>query len=328
MKTVAYSSPFVPVEWIAAHGLRPHLVRVRPAGDGPLAGAVHGMCPYARDVVHAALCEAEAAAAVVMTTVCDQMRRAAGVAAVDGSRPVFLLNVPSTWQTAAARGLYLDELKRLGRFLVRLGGRAPSPEDLAGVMLRYDRARSAVRAGRGRLTARQFAEATAALHGSGEALPAAGLGAVAPGGIPLALVGGPLMERDYAVLDLLERAGGRVVLDATEGGERTMPAAFDRQRLRDNPLQELAGAYFGAMRDPFRRPNSEFYEWLGHELAARRVRGVLVRRYVWCDIWHAELHRLREWSRVPVLDVDVCHDDEGAIRRTMGRIEAFLEMLA
>ena len=31
-----------------------------------------------------------------------------------GRRPVFFLNVPSTWQTAAPRGLYLGELRRLG----------------------------------------------------------------------------------------------------------------------------------------------------------------------------------------------------------------------
>ena len=32
MKTIAYSSPFVPAEWIAAHGLRPQRLRLRPRG--------------------------------------------------------------------------------------------------------------------------------------------------------------------------------------------------------------------------------------------------------------------------------------------------------
>ena len=63
--------------------------------------------------------------ALVLTTVCDQMRYVAAMLEQRGSCPVFLLNVPSTWQTPAARQLYLDELRRLGRFLVQLGGKAP-----------------------------------------------------------------------------------------------------------------------------------------------------------------------------------------------------------
>ena len=47
MNTIAYSSPFVPAEWIAAHGLRPHRLRLC-AGDGPaLAAVARGVCPYA-----------------------------------------------------------------------------------------------------------------------------------------------------------------------------------------------------------------------------------------------------------------------------------------
>jgi len=142
----------------------------------------------------------------------------------------------------------------------------------------------------------------------------------------LAIVGGPLLEKDYAIFDLVEQAGGRLVLDATEGGERTLPAVFERERLKKNPLDELARAYFGTIPDVFRRPNDTLYEWLGEELAAREVRGILLHRYVWCDIWHAELARLKAWSSVPVLEIDEC-DDDASLGRTAGRIEAFLEML-
>ena len=38
MKTIAYSSPFVPAEWIAAHGLRPHWLRLRRPRAGPAGG--------------------------------------------------------------------------------------------------------------------------------------------------------------------------------------------------------------------------------------------------------------------------------------------------
>ena len=57
------------------------------------------------------------------------------------------------------------------------------------------------------------------------------------------------------------------------------------------------------------------------------ARESLFRRYVWCDLWHAELQRMKEWSPVPVLEIDVGCGDHGAWSRLRGRIEAFLEVL-
>ena len=56
------------------------------------------------------------------------------------------------------------------------------------------------------------------------------------------------------------------------------------------------------------------------------MRGVLFHRYVWCDLWHAELARMKEWSPVPVVEMDAC-DDGDSRDRVSGRIEALLEML-
>jgi benzoyl-CoA reductase/2-hydroxyglutaryl-CoA dehydratase subunit BcrC/BadD/HgdB len=118
-----------------------------------------------------------------------------------------------------------------------------------------------------------------------------------------------------------------VVLDATEGGERTLPGRFDPERTRRDPVEELVDAYFGTIPDVFRRPNDRLYQWLGAQMAARGVRGILFRRYLGCDLWHAELYRLRQWSPVPVLDFDAVGEDDSAANRTVGRLEAFLEML-
>jgi benzoyl-CoA reductase/2-hydroxyglutaryl-CoA dehydratase subunit BcrC/BadD/HgdB len=93
-------------------------------------------------------------------------------------------------------------------------------------------------------------------------------------------------------------------------------------------LQELAESYFTAIPDVFRRPNTGLYEWLEQKLAERRVRGIVFRRYVWCDLWHGELQRLKQWSPVPVLEIDAGADDLSAANRIQGRIESFLEMLA
>jgi hypothetical protein len=385
MKTIAYSSPFVPAEWIATHGLRPYWLRLSTAFGRPLIAVTRGICPYAGALIDATLSGIDAAS-LILTTACDQMRYAAAVIESRGKCPIFLLNLPSTWQTPEVRKLYIDELQRLGRFLVQLGGKSPDNADLTQVMLAYDRARLAVHSARGRLSAREFADAIAAVRGHitsitdwtfadssprplGEGqgvrarenrmkkeklllvqsphpnpLPVGegtsnpqfsnlqsesdpGNGMPQTNGIPLAVLGGPLLEPDYTFFNLIEQAGGSVVLDATEGGERTMPRMFDPVKATADPLQELADAYFDYIPDAFRRPNNQLYEWLGRELVARQVRGIIFRRYVWCDLWHAELHRLKQWSPVPVLDIDAGSDDSSAPNRVQGRIEAFLEML-
>jgi benzoyl-CoA reductase/2-hydroxyglutaryl-CoA dehydratase subunit BcrC/BadD/HgdB len=144
----------------------------------------------------------------------------------------------------------------------------------------------------------------------------------------LALVGGPLLREDFAIYDLVEEGGGTIVLDGTEHGERAMPARFDRRRLRDDPLGELADAYFGAIRDAFRRPNDELFAWLGRELVERDVQGVIYHSYVWCDTWEAEAHRLKEWSPVPVLLLSSGDGDGDAAKRIAGQVQAFLEVVA
>lgn len=432
MSAIAYTSPLVPVEWIAAHGLRPCWLRLGSVNARPRVAVRRGVCPYAGAVVDAAV-DGLDAAGLVMTTICDQMRYAAAMIESASTFPLFLMNVPSTWQSDAARNLYREELARLGRFLVRCGGSTPTDAELAAVMAAYDRARADIFAVRDRLTGRQFAEAMVAVregmpwattvegvcgrakygvrsteyeatgpecavHSTEYRVPSTkyedsaslvrhpkpsdpestagtaccpsdapysvlrtsystagtqdsksagptrepdtsysalgtphSLPATPPApftAIRLALLGGPLLERDYAIYDLLERAGGRVVLDATEIGERTLPAPFDPQRLAHDPVAELVHAYFDRIPDVFRRPNNGLYQWLQQELAVRRVQGILMRRYVWCDLWHAEFARLREWSPVPVLDLDASGEEDCAMARTLGRIEAFLETLA
>jgi benzoyl-CoA reductase/2-hydroxyglutaryl-CoA dehydratase subunit BcrC/BadD/HgdB len=295
MSAVGYCSPFVPAEWIAAHGLQPQFLRFRPTEK-----LTRGVCPYVGALLEAAsIATWPDVSALVLTTACDQMRYAAAMLEQRGGSPVFLLNVPSTWQTPAARKLYHDEIQRLGRFLVELGGRAPSDAELSRIMLeREQQTNSRGPTARGDAT-----------------------------GIALAILGGPLMETDSEFFRLVEHAGGRIALDATENAARTLPRPFDTARIAADPVAELADAYFDGIPDAFRRPNSELYEWLARELAARQIRGIILRRYVWCDLWHAESQRLKEWSSTPVLEIDVGPDDLVAPNRVQGRIEAFLEML-
>jgi benzoyl-CoA reductase/2-hydroxyglutaryl-CoA dehydratase subunit BcrC/BadD/HgdB len=317
MSRVAYSSPYVPAEWIAAHGFDP--VFVVPPGTGLTPAA--GVCPFAEAFMEA-VARDERIEAVVAATSCDQQRRIAELFSRDRGTRLFLMNMPATWETPVARRLYASEIARLGRFLVRHGGRAPSDADVASVMRRYDTERSRLRALRGTVSARAFAIALRAFQETGSVPRSAENGS--PSGVPLALVGGPLLEGDLALFEVIERAGGEVVLDATENGERSLVPPFDRRALANDPRQELIAAYFDGIHDVFRRPNAGLYRYLRQHLEERGVRGILCVRSPWCDLWHAEARRIRDWQSRPVLEIDVIGDDSAAHSLTT-RIEAFLE---
>jgi len=319
MVSVAYTCSFVPCEVIAAGGAQPR--RVLPSVRAIDAAGFHeGVCPFNGAFVQAASAD-DRIDAIVLTSVCDQMRRSADALAMACSKPVLLLHVPATWQRAEPWRLYVDELRRLGRFVTGLTGRPIENGRLSEIMLDCDRRRRALRDRRAEVSARAFVEAVVALPGGD--LPETSPPANGP---TLAVIGGELVREDLAAFDAIEAAGGRVVLNATDFGERGLPDALDRRAVRDDPFQELARAYFGSIPHAFRRPNGELYRYLQRELAARNVRGIIFRRYAWCDTWNAELQRLREWVGLPVLDLDM-GGEEGCSPRVIGRIEAFMETL-
>jgi benzoyl-CoA reductase/2-hydroxyglutaryl-CoA dehydratase subunit BcrC/BadD/HgdB len=285
---------------------------------------IEGICPYVRSFIGEVMSDKHAAGAVV-TTVCDQMRRGFDILARSGL-PVFLMNVPSTWQSQGAQKLYIDELERMSRFLIRLGGSSPTDNVLAEKMAEYDSARKSIMKLRPYLSARRYVETIAAFGRDGPGEFSADSD-VLTDGMPLAIVGGPMMKKDFGIFDIVGESGGRIVLDATETGDRGMCAPFDSCRLGENPLAELARAYFGGIQDASRRPNSGLYEWFKSEIAGRGVRGIIFHRQIWCDMWHAEVRRMKDCFGMPVLDIDSTGDKQADIQRVTTRIRAFMEML-
>ncbi|HEY3321405.1 MAG TPA: 2-hydroxyacyl-CoA dehydratase family protein [Planctomycetota bacterium] len=308
---VLYSSPFVPAEWIAAHSLQPQRLFPGQHAGASFAGGNEGLCPYAKAFSEEAAADGSP---VVFATTCDQMRRASE--APISARPTFLFNMPATWETSTAQTMYCDELLRLSRFLVRLGGKAPRSEHLARIMKQYDGARADLRSLWQEGHAKEALLGLIALSGAdalGSSLLALGSddrGTQQPRAksqkprARLALVGGPLLREQFALFDELAAWGAEVVLDATETGERTLPDAFDATRMGSDPFAELQRAYFGSIPDAFRRPNDLLYRWLAQKIAERGVRGIVLVRCVWCDLWHAELQRMKERFNLPVVELD------------------------
>jgi benzoyl-CoA reductase/2-hydroxyglutaryl-CoA dehydratase subunit BcrC/BadD/HgdB len=312
-----------------------------PIEETSFVARAEGLCPYARAFVNDA--SADSADGIIVTTLCDQMRRVYDLLVRGVRKPVFLLNVPKTWQTVAAQKLYMDELERLSRFLVHLGGRTPTNDELARAMTDVGCAVHTVcvagipPAGAAGVQPSNRGRDTRGTRGQG--VPNAEFCVGEPHDaldtrdgvhgtpyIPIAVVGGPLMQKDRVLFDLIEECGGRVVLDATETGRRGQRRAFDRRRLAEDPRMELADAYF-SIPDASRRPNSELYRWLKEELAKTDAQGIVFHHYVWCDAWRAELARLKEWADLPVLGLDSDGRSGTNLARSHTRIRAFLEML-
>lgn len=292
MIRILSGSPYIPEQWIAAHGSIPSLLRPSGARIHRSVARLEGLCPYTRAWVSDAL-DDKTSDGIVMAFTCDQMRRAFEIVRAHARIPCFLFNIPATWRTTGARRLYADELRRLGRFLVRLGGEAPSSEKLADRLL---------------------AAVPAANHPHDSS---------AAGKTPLALTGSHGREDDALWLEMIARANGRIAIDCTVPD----PPLFDRRAIRDDPFAALTDASFDAIHDVFQRPNSGFYRKIDRDLGESPARGLIIRRYQWCDGWRAEVYRLKQWSPVPVLDLEIGERVDDDSHRMAMRIESFMEMV-
>jgi 2-hydroxyglutaryl-CoA dehydratase, D-component len=319
---VFLTSPWIPAEWIRAHGLQPRGIgsagNFQP-GAGPLSA---GVCAFAEAAVRFA--EARTDSAVIFSTACDQLRRGFDTAILRGPRRAFLFNLPATWQSAAAEEIFRSELERLGQFLLANGGQAPSPETLRQEMRQAGAKRQQLLESASASSPRQFAEAVARFHWDGALSP---LPPTAPTRqIALALVGGPFLAPHWQLLDEIEAVGGRLALNAAETGERSLCPAFELDAAAGNPFDMLVHGCFDNIIDVFQRPNTRLYSWLKPRLASRHVRGILLWHFTGCDLWRAEAQTLRETFGLPLLSLEA-GGEPGAAPRELNRLQAFVETL-
>ncbi len=373
---VFLTSPWIPAEWIRAHGLVPRGIwaaeNFQP-GAQPLSA---GVCAFAEATVRFA--EARTDSAVIFSTACDQMRRGfdavpfhgqlqppisgegacaerdsvlecgsplpllrtsitdpkrqragevqnlAASSTICGNPRAFLFNLPATWQTPAAKEMFHAELERLGQFLLTIGGHAPSLERLRQEMEQSSATRKRLLESAPASSPRGFAEAVARFHWDGFFPPPPP--AAPTNQVPIALVGGPFLASHWKLLDEIEAAGGRVVLNATKTGERSLCPAFESEADTDNPFDVLVHGYCDNIVDVFQRPNTRLYSWLKPRLASRQVRGIVLWHFTGCDLWRAEAQTLRETFGLPVLLLEAS-DEPGNTPRELTRLQAFVETL-
>jgi len=318
---VFYTSPWVPVEWIAAHGMEPRGVWMDIDLKIPHGPSSAGVCAFANSIIE--FSRANPADAVIFTTHCDQLRRGFDLAVE--SQPnlqnLFLFNLPATIGTEASRKVLRNEIQRLGQFLLRLGGHAP--RDLETIVPRYNAARQFLLKWISSASSKAGAEAITRFLDNASVPTKQPSMASPPGAIPVALVGGPVPQSEWDIFDTIENAGGWVALNGTENGERALEPVGE---FHDIGIDWMIDSYATRCVDIFQRPNRRFYEWLKKESTVRRIKAILLWSHVNCDLWRAEVQSLKEAFHLPVLSVET-NETRADAARARTRIEAFMESL-
>jgi benzoyl-CoA reductase/2-hydroxyglutaryl-CoA dehydratase subunit BcrC/BadD/HgdB len=337
VKSILYECPFIPPEWIAAHGFAP--CRVYPSIiHQKMDRSPTGVCPYTRRLLNHF--KNHRSAAVILTTTCDQIRHLSEQLESSISCPVFLLHVPKTWQTVNAFDYYRQELLRLGNFLKHLGGTTPSHLSLKEIMMAFHTARQSLLQHLEHLQGQNYCEVLNHFfsEGSGEIyrtgrwqiqesiLESTRTSTTTKSLMPVAVVGSPLAPDDFALWNHMEKLGVPLSLDGTPTGECSLPGKFDPHLLKSDPSLALFDAYFYGIFAMFRRPNQEYFSWLKSKVAAKGIRGLILKYYAWCDTWHAEAQRLKESLDLPFLMIEA-GDESCNNGHTLTRLEAFCETL-
>jgi benzoyl-CoA reductase/2-hydroxyglutaryl-CoA dehydratase subunit BcrC/BadD/HgdB len=322
---VFYTRPWIPPEWIKAYGFEPCPVSCSTTHPKTTPTA-QGICGFSARCC--SLANANREVPFVFDSSCDQMRRGFDTLVASKRPDMFLFNLPAAWQTPAAAQIFRVELMRLGGWLVKLGGREPSREALLRLINVYSQERRRLLMAAGPVWDRLRVEAAARLYCQGvfDSLePAAPL---RRGPIRLAVVGAHLPTGQWELLDAIERHGGAVVLNATDLGERGLGSSDweDLERGDEDPVDLLTQRYCRDCVDAFQRPNTRLYDWLRERFRARRVQGIVLWSCVGCDLWRAEAQTMREGFGLPVCLLEE-ESAEGCSQRTLGRLEAFMELL-
>ena len=316
---VIVGSPWIPLEWVLAHGLRPRVLESFASSPIQIRA---GVCAFA-DSAETALAGPQHRAAI-LTTSCDQLRRTADRLIETSAADIFLFNLPSTWSTDVARDLYASEIYRLGEFLVTIGGETPSEGELATCLRWASDRRQRLRALAGKTNARNLAIAVlnylSAEKHEAPALPVVRMN----GRIPIALAGGALSASKFDLINALETAGACIAINGTSAGERALLPPFGGGI--DKPLASMIAHYWNHWVDVSQRPNTRLHDWFRQRTAETPVKGLVIWQNIGCDLWRAEAPSLASALDLPVLVLEN-HDGSSLSARERTRIEAFLEIL-
>jgi benzoyl-CoA reductase/2-hydroxyglutaryl-CoA dehydratase subunit BcrC/BadD/HgdB len=331
---------YVPEELFHAAGFTPAYIFHRPDDHGHARAHLPGFtCWVAGSALDQALAgELDHLAGMALAQTCDTMQGLTDLWQRNvGHIPLFHFAMPAHLSGPAARVFLLAELEDLRQRVQAATGSALSDDDLRASIAVYNRTRAIVRDLYGRAVALDPRESYGIVHDAFQQ-PKERFNAEAKDRIqdaspllplssapPLLLVGPSLA--DPVLFDVIAEAGGRVVGDLLDLGERYFARDADED---GNPLEALADRLLALIPTPTKHhAERSRAAYLLSLVEARGARGVVFARQKFCDphgFDYAHLVRVLDEVGVPHLLVELEQASQAGQLRT--RVEAFVEMLS
>jgi len=324
VELIGYSCAYVPVEILAATGLKPHRLlhgEIKMAQDGEKYARVDA-CPLVKSTLSYVVEHREEFRCLVGGSGCDMARRMFDILGKIVDIPTLVIDNPRTDRFS----IYSDEIDWLQKELGNITGNKITADAIQKEILRWEALRRHFRTLDEKRRAQPSLISTADFH---KAVVNYHKGEIDfPPFIPekssdkprVYFLGSALpYEANPALMLFEERL--RIVGDNNCGLSR-----FLNINCAETTLDGLKKAYYDQPPCIMKRPNRPFYEHVTRQIRELECRGVIAWTLDYCDNYEFELKRLENRIDLPVLRIrsDLSFQNLAQLKT---RIEAFAEML-
>lgn len=324
MELIGYTCAYIPVELLAATGLKPYRLlhgEIKMAQAGEKHCRVDA-CPLVKSTLSYVTEHRGEFRCLVGSSGCDMARRMFDILSKTADIPTLVIDNPRTDRFA----IYSDEIDWLQKELGNVTGSKITGDAIQREIQRWEAARRHYRSLDEKRRARPSLLATAEFH---KAIVNYHKGEIdfppfvseKPSDKPrVYLLGSALPYEANPVLALFEERL-RIVGDFNCGLSR-----FLNVNCAEPTIAGLKNAYYQQPPCIMKRPNRLFYEYVTRQIRERKCSGVIAWTLDYCDNYEFELKRLENRIGLPVLRIrsDLSFHNLAQLKT---RIEAFAEML-
>ena len=354
IKVIGYfPGNYVPEELIYASGAVPlcltHGGSSRPA-EAALSVVPHVICPFARAQIGERLLKENPYYSMldmlVAPITCQHLKKVAEIWEYEGSPEIFKLGIPHQYTDDFEREYFADRLRALKDRLQTFTGNEITDEKLSNAIELYNRMRKLFReisllrgTSQSPVSALEFTRLNHASFYADPVFMVETLESVhqelkdkqqtSESGAPRILLTGPnISNGDYSVLELIEAAGGEIVIEEVCEGIRYYWHDIEN---KGDPIQSLVNGYL-IDRVPcafLRHATKKRFDFILKLIEEFNVSGVIWYELLCCETYDEESYYFAEKlgeRDIPtlILESDYSTDATGQLKT---RIEAFIEIL-
>lgn len=336
-KVIGYFCLYIPPEIIEATGFLP--VRLAGLGDGKAENEgekfIHNeACSFCKECLGLkSLKKApyEKIDYVIIPSSCDQMKRQGERWYPEFKTPSYHFFVPATWEDPSVQEIYWQELKWLAGELGALSQHQLDSTRLKTIVDQYNQARKQIRRLNSllghedafNLAHLSFISPVSDLLKYLDQIESA-LEPCSPREIRLMVVGSPIGYGDRFLKDALTNyPEAQIVYDATCTGARAFEIDIP---LSGDILANIATGYFTRPPCIWRRPNTQFYQYIKDLITKYQINGIIYKTLKFCDLWKFEFKRFKDWVGLPTVHIENTYSYAQSAQVNK-RISIFMDMI-